>query len=357
MDIFSPYFSACVFHFSAVGAHDNIIAAVKKGASIAQTSFPCFEVCLVAPLPPTLLPTLQAPRRRTGPFLLYECGRAGPRLRSPGSPLPAGTGSSPLRPGPPQGLELRLPCGRRGGTPKGRPLAWEWWGGPWTRSASSWPWRWAGPSHVPPWCPALNGPQPGARRAPGVLMLGTSCRKAGGGKSEAGACAERPGLRFSLISLSRGAGCQPSARSRPAGLGRSALPADSAFQVLSKARWPRSGTEGERDLQPFHPNDKSQGGRGPPRCLGGGGSTSQLRQQTQLGISLVQAGQAHFSLVTDAAGGPSARPQEKVSFSGRLFTPEHVREPGGAYFSTILESESQTQSSPPNAQPGDRSPP
>ncbi|XP_046954078.1 translation initiation factor IF-2-like [Lynx rufus] len=318
---------------------------------------PC---CTSAPHPAAHPAGSPSPDRSFSPLRVWE---GWPPLRSPGSPLPAGTGSSPLRPGPPQGLELRLPCGRRGGTPKGRPLAWEWWGGPWTRSASSWPWRWAGPSHAPPWRAALNGPQPGARRAPGVPTLGTSCRKAGGGKSEAGACAERPGLRFSLISLSRGAGCQPSARSRPAGLGRSALPADSAFQVLSKARWPRerekrSGTEGERDLQPFHPNDKSQGGRGPPRCLGGGGSTSQLRQQTQLGISLVQAGQPHFSLVTDAAGGPSARPQEKVSFSGRFFTPEHVREPGGGgYFSTILESESQTQSSPPNAQPGDRSPP
>lgn len=58
----------------------------------------------------------------------------------------------------------------------------------------------------------------GSQAGPGLHggLEGCWCRKAGGGKSEAGAVLSG-GLRFGLISLSQGAGCQPSAWSRPAG--------------------------------------------------------------------------------------------------------------------------------------------
>ena len=76
-----------------------------------------------------------------------------------------------------------------------------------------------GCSLPPPWGPAGIGQGLGFQwRGPG------GCRKAGGGKSETEACAERPVLRFGLISLSDGAACQPSAWIRPAGFGGRLLP-------------------------------------------------------------------------------------------------------------------------------------
>lgn len=99
---------------------------------------------------------------------------------------------------------------------------------------------------------------------PGVQWLGQGCRKAGGGKSEAGAVLSSQAqvwrdkfIKWCLL---------PTVSMEQGPPGGRRLPADSAFQVLSGAWWPRErekGSRRERERVPTtSPQRKSQGGRG-----------------------------------------------------------------------------------------------